>query len=48
VCPVALNLGRLGQPGPAAPPMPATPSVGSEIAPALSGPKNLLNTLFGK
>ncbi len=48
VCQVALNLGRLGQPGPAAPPMPAAPSVGSEIAPALSGPKNLLNTLFGK
>jgi AsmA protein len=47
VCPAALNLGRLGQPGPAAPPPDnATPVTGQ--APAISGPKSLLNALFGK
>jgi uncharacterized protein involved in outer membrane biogenesis len=44
-CPVALSLGRLGQPGPAAPPMRTAPS--GAAAPA-SGPQNLLNTLLGK
>jgi AsmA protein len=46
VCPAALALGRLGQPGPAAPP-PAAPAGGIGSA-VLSGPKNLLNTLLGK
>jgi AsmA protein len=46
VCPTALALGRLGQPGPAAPPM-AAPSGGIGSA-VISGPKNLLNSLFGK
>jgi len=46
VCPAALALGRLGQPGPAAPPM-AAPSGGIGSA-VLSGPRNLLNTLLGK
>jgi AsmA protein len=45
VCPAALALGRLGQPGPAAAPLPAAGSTGA--APS-SGPKNLLNLLFGK
>ena len=48
VCPVALNLGRLGQPGPAASPMAAAPTASSIVAPALSGPKNLLDSLFSK
>jgi len=47
VCPAALALGRLGQPGPAAPPMTAAPAggIGSAI---ISGPKNLLNELLNK
>jgi hypothetical protein len=45
VCPAALDLGRLGQPGPAASPLPASGSGGT--APS-SGPRNLLNLLFGK
>ncbi len=47
VCPAALNLGRLGQAGPAAPP-PVTSTSVSGQAPAISGPKSLLNALFGK
>jgi AsmA protein len=49
VCPVALNLGRLGQPGPAAPPPFASASSSNGIIPTItSGPKSLLNSLFGK
>jgi AsmA protein len=48
VCPAALALGRLGNPGPAAAPETATNSARTS-APALTGgPKNLLNALFGK
>jgi uncharacterized protein involved in outer membrane biogenesis len=47
VCPAALSLGRLGQPGPAAPPVTKAPA-SQGAAPALSGPQNLLNSLFGK
>jgi AsmA protein len=47
VCPAALSLGRLGQPGPAAPP-PENTALMPDAAPALSGPKSLLNALFGK
>ncbi len=48
VCPAALSLGRLGQPGPAAAPMPAADDHGGALGKALSAPKNLLNSLFGK
>ncbi len=50
VCPAALALGRLGQPGPAAPPpMTNAPTAAAPgAAPAQTGPKNLLNSLFGK
>jgi len=44
-CPAALALGRLGNPGPAAPPMSSTNTSGA--APATSGPANLLKALFG-
>ena len=44
-CPAALSLGRLGQSGPAAPPM---TKASSATAPAVGGPKNLLNSLLGK
>jgi AsmA protein len=47
VCPAALDLGRLGQPGPA-PAAPSTPQPGTTPAKTPSGPQNLLNTLFGK
>jgi uncharacterized protein involved in outer membrane biogenesis len=47
ICPDALSLARLGQPGPAAPP-PTNVSSGGIIAPITNGPKNLLNSLFGK
>jgi AsmA protein len=49
VCPVALNLGRLGQPGPAAPPPVAAAASANGLIPTISsGPKSLLNSLFGK
>jgi AsmA protein len=47
ICPDALSLARLGQPGPAAPP-PTNVSSGGIITPITNGPKNLLNSLFGK
>jgi len=47
VCPAALALGRLGQPGPAAPPMAKAPVSGIGAA-ITSGPKNLLNELLNK
>jgi AsmA protein len=47
ICPDALSLARLGQPGPAAPP-PTNSSSGGIITPITNGPKNLLNSLFGK
>ncbi len=47
ICPDALALARLGQPGPAAPP-PTNISSGGIITPLTNGPKNLLNSLFGK
>jgi AsmA protein len=46
VCPAALALGRLGQPGPAAPP-PPQPATADKATP-IAGPKNLLKILFGK
>jgi AsmA protein len=46
VCPAALALGRLGQPGPAAPP-PPQPATADKATP-ITGPKNLLKILFGK
>lgn len=48
VCPAALKLGRLGESGPAAPPMAAAPAGTGVSAPAVNAPKNLLNSLFGK
>ncbi|GLR66192.1 hypothetical protein GCM10010909_08710 [Acidocella aquatica] len=50
VCPAALNLGRLGQPGPAAAPMMHTQPAAAPGAatPQPGGPKNLLNGLFGQ
>lgn len=45
VCPAALSLAQLGQPGPAAAPMTAAPATGF---PPQNGPQNLLNTLMGK
>ncbi len=45
VCPAALALGRLGKPGPAAPPVAAPAAPGA--APS-TGPRNLLNAIFGK
>lgn len=47
VCPAALSLARLGQPGPAAPPETA-PGASRPAQGKLSGPRNLLDTLFGK
>jgi AsmA protein len=47
VCPAALTLARLGQPGPA-PAAPSTPQSGATPAKPPSGPQNLLNGLFGK
>jgi hypothetical protein len=47
VCPAALSLGRLGQPGPAAPAMSTAPASGT-ATPAPSGPKSLLNGLLGQ
>ena len=48
VCPAALTLGRLGRPGPTAPPitsaLPGT--VPGGVAPPPGGPKNLLNSLL--
>ncbi|MDE8345062.1 MAG: AsmA family protein [Acidocella sp.] len=47
VCPAALSLGRLGQPGPAAP----KPASSTNTVPGTGtakGPQNLLNALFGK
>jgi AsmA protein len=46
VCPAALALGRLGQPGSAAPP-PPQPATADKTTP-ITGPKNLLKILFGK
>ncbi len=47
VCPAALALGRLGQPGPAAPASAGAPA--SLGLPAITaGPRSLLNALFGK
>jgi AsmA protein len=47
VCPAALALGRLGQPGPAAPPS-VTTTPGRTAEPTQRGPKSLLDSLFGK
>jgi AsmA protein len=47
VCPAALSLGRLGQPGPSAPPVSANPA-STPAQGKLNGPRNLLDTLFGK
>jgi uncharacterized protein involved in outer membrane biogenesis len=47
VCPAALSLGRLGQPGPTAPPMTTAPAAGA-ATPGASGPKSLLNGLLGQ
>jgi AsmA protein len=47
VCPAALALGRLGQPGPAAAALPAANDNGV-AGKVLSGPKNLLDSLFSK
>jgi uncharacterized protein involved in outer membrane biogenesis len=46
VCPDALSLGRLGQPGPAAAGLP--PANPADGAPPPPGPKSLLNSLFSK
>jgi AsmA protein len=48
VCPAALALGRLGNPGPAAAPEAAANSPGANEPAASGGPKDLLNALFGK
>jgi len=48
VCPAALSLARLGKPGPAAPPESAAASAGADGAAPNTGPKTLLNALFGK
>jgi AsmA protein len=48
VCPAALSLGRLGQPGPAAAALPAAGSKDGAVGKVLSGPRNLLDSLFGK
>jgi len=48
VCPAALALARLGNPGPAAAPETAANSAGTNTPAASSGPKNLLNALVGK
>lgn len=48
VCPAALALARLGQPGPPAPPMLTAQTLGSTPAIGIGGPKNLLNALLGK
>jgi AsmA protein len=48
VCPAALALGRLGQPGPAAAPLPATNNINGVAGKVLSGPRNLLDSLFSK
>jgi len=48
VCPAALSLARLGKPGPAAPlesPAAPTSAIGGTVN---TGPKSLLNSLFGK
>lgn len=47
VCPAVLSLARLGQPGPAAA-MPATAPPGGAAGKIISGPQNLLNSLFNK
>lgn len=47
VCPAALALARLGQPGPAAA-MPAVAPPGGAVGKVISGPQNLLNSLFNK
>lgn len=47
-CPAALSLARLGQPGPAAPPMGKAAETSSGTPPPPPGPQNLLNTLLGK
>jgi hypothetical protein len=48
VCPAALSLARLGKPGPAASPETKAASAGANGGPANTGPKSLLNALFGK
>jgi hypothetical protein len=48
VCPAALALGRFDQPGPPAPAAMAPAALGGNPAQAPSGPKNLLNSLFGQ
>jgi AsmA protein len=48
VCPAALALGRLGNPGPAAAPVAAANSAGGNAHVPSGGPRNLLNALFGK
>jgi hypothetical protein len=48
VCPAALALARLGNPGPAAAPETGANSAGINTPAASGGPKNLLNALFGK
>jgi uncharacterized protein involved in outer membrane biogenesis len=46
ICPATLAVARLGQPGPAAPPL-ANPSAATPVAASANAPKNLLNSLLG-
>ncbi len=46
ICPAALSLARMGQPGPTPPAMSNAPATGS--APLPAGPTNLLNAILGK
>jgi AsmA protein len=48
VCPAALALARLGNPGPATAPETAANSADATTPAPSGGPKNLLNALFGK
>jgi AsmA protein len=48
VCPAALALGRLGNPGPAAEPQSANQQGSGNAAAPMSAPKSLLNAIFGK
>jgi AsmA protein len=48
VCPAALALGRLGNPGPAAEPQSATQQGNANATTPMSAPKSLLNAIFGK
>jgi AsmA protein len=48
VCPAALSLARLGKPGPEAAAEPTSASAGANASMPVTGPKSLLNALFGK